>query len=250
MNKFFYLGFLPVHLFLLLAVFNISQVSLTLVVLFWVLLSGFGVGVALHRLLSHKSFKTYDSIKNLLSILSCFCIQGSPLFWVSVHRGYHHRFSDTVRDLHSPVHGKLSSYFLWFCKIDPSSISFRSAPDLLRSRLHIALSKYYFPIIWSGWILSYMLSPTVFFSLVIAQAITMHLEYCVNTWCHIDGIPGAYRNFDTKDRSQNYWLFGLLCWGIGYHNNHHHKPNDYNFGHTPREFDPTTLLVKMVMKHE
>ena len=248
MNTYFYLGFVPLHLFLLISLYNVSSVNWIVVFFFWVLLSGYGVGVALHRLLSHKSFTTYKSIENFLSFVSCFCIQGSPLFWVNIHRGYHHRHSDQQQDIHSPIHGKWWAYFVWSCKINPMELSYKFAPDLLRSKFHLWMSKYYFYIIWTGWIVSYLISPMLFFSLVIAQIITMHLEFCVNLFCHIKGMPWSYRNFDTKDNSQNYWLFGLLCWGIGYHNNHHSKPNDLNFAHTKYEFDPTVILVKLVSK--
>jgi stearoyl-CoA desaturase (delta-9 desaturase) len=168
---------------------------------------------------------------------------------VNIHRGYHHKHSDQQEDIHSPIHGKWWAYFLWSCKVDPKKLSYKFVPDLLRSKFHIWMSQYYFYIVWAGWLISFLISPTLFFSLVIAQIITMHLEFIVNLFCHTRGVPGSYRNFDTKDNSQNYWLFGLTCWGIGYHNNHHHKPNDYNFGHTRNEFDPTTLLVRLIKKN-
>ena len=245
MNKYFWLGFLPLHSFFILSL-HVNSASWWLILAFWVLLSGYGVGVTLHRLLSHKAFDVSPYTRKVLSLLSCFCIQGSPIFWVNVHRGYHHRFSDTEKDIHSPVNGKLWSYFLWTCKIDIASLSYKYVPDLLRDKFQVGLSKYYFQLIWLGWILSFVMSPVIFYSLVTAQVITMHMEFCVNLFCHTKMIPGSYRNFETKDNSVNYWLFGLLCWGIGYHNNHHFKPNNYNFGHTPREFDPTVLLIKLI----
>jgi len=249
MNRYFYIAFLPLHVFLLISLYNFEKINLIWSFVFWVLLSGYGVGVTLHRLLSHRAFKTTETISNILSLLSCFCIQGSPIFWVNIHRGYHHRYSDTEKDIHSPVNGKLWAYFLWSCKIKIDSISYKFVPDLIRSRFHLLLSKYYFYIIWSGWVVAWMVSPTIFYSLVVAQVITMHLEFCVNLFCHTDTIPFGYRNFDTKDNSRNYWLFGLLCWGIGYHNNHHARPKEISFGYTKFEFDPTTILVKTVQKN-
>ena len=244
MNKYFWLGLLPLHVFLVLAI--ISTSNWYLIFLFWVLLSGYGVGVTLHRLLSHKAFKTSPVISNVLSFISCFCVQGSTIFWVNVHRGYHHRYSDTTKDIHSPLNGKLWSYILWTCKIDTTSLNYKYVPDLLRSKFHMWMSTYYFYIIWAGWVVAYLISPIIFFSLIIAQVITMHLEFCVNLFCHSNIIPGSYRNFNTLDNSVNYWLFGLLCWGIGYHNNHHGNPNDYNFAHTRYEFDPTVILVNTI----
>jgi fatty-acid desaturase len=248
MNKYFYLAFFPLHLFFLFSLFNFSIINWWLVLILWVMLSGYGVGVTLHRLLSHRAFNTYNIVKNTLSVISCFCVQGSPIFWVTIHRGYHHRYSDTNSDIHSPIHGRWWAYFLWTCKIKSESISYKYVPDLLRSKLQLWLSKYYFYVLWCGWVISYFVSIELFLSLIIAQIITLHSEFFVNLFCHIRGIPGSYRNFDTKDNSQNYWLFGIVCWGIGYHNNHHHKPQDFNFGHHRLEFDPTTVLISLLPK--
>lgn len=248
MNQYFYIAFLPLHVFLLISLYNFEKINLIWSFIFWIFLSGYGVGVTLHRLLSHRSFKTTEPLTKILSFLSCFCIQGSPIFWVNIHRGWHHRHSDTEKDIHSPIHGKLWSYFMWACKIDTNTISYKAVPDLLRSRFQLFLSKYYFYIIWTGWISAWIISPVVFYSLILAQIITMHLEFCVNLFCHTNIIPFGYRNFDTKDNSRNYWLFGLLCWGIGYHNNHHARPKEISFGYTKFEFDPTVLLVKIIQK--
>ena len=246
MNTYFYLAFLPLHVMGGVALFN--STSPWLVFLFWILLSGYGVGVTLHRLLSHKAFEAHPVVKNGLSLLSCFCVQGSPLFWVTVHRGYHHRYSDTTKDIHSPEHGKLWSYFLWTIKTNVNALNYKYASELLRSEFQLVLSRYYFYIIWSGWIIVYLLSPVAFFSLVLAQLITMHMEFCVNLFCHTSIIPGGYRNFVTDDNSRNYWLFGILCWGIGFHNNHHAHPKEISFAYKKYEFDPTVLLVETVRR--
>ena len=145
MNLYFYLAFLPLHIVGGIALFNSHHPWL--VFLFWILLSGYGVGVTLHRLLSHNAFEVHPVVKNALSLLSCFCVQGSPLFWVTVHRGYHHRHSDKEKDIHSPIHGKLWSYFLWTIKTNVNELNYKYAPELLRSEFQLVLSRYYFYII-------------------------------------------------------------------------------------------------------
>ena len=86
---------------------------------------------------------------------------------------------------------------------------------------------------------------------VIAQLITLYQEYCVNLFCHVRGW-GGYRNYDTQDDSVNRYLFGLLFWGVGYHNNHHGDQANFNFARKGLEFDPTTILVSLIRikKHE
>lgn len=250
MNKYFWIAFLPLHVFFLVALYYYEYISLPLVFLFWVLLSGFGVGVTLHRLLAHRSFKTYPIIEGALSLLSCICLQGSPVFWVNVHRGYHHKFADGDKDPHTPRKGKLWAYCLWQNVIDYKSLNYRHVTDLMRSKWQMWLNSRYFLINYAVWMVAAAISPTLFVSLVVAQVITMHLEFCVNLFCHTRGLPGSYRNFETRDDSVNYWLPGVLFWGIGFHNNHHANPNSYDFGYHPEEMDFTIFLVKLIEKND
>lgn len=247
MNKYFLLGLVPLHSLFIITLLNYNELSWITVFILWILLSGYGVGVCLHRLLSHRSFETYPIIKNILSFISCLCIQGSPIFWVNIHRGYHHRYSDTEKDIHSPVHGKLWSYITWACKIDVRDLSYKHVPDLLRSKYQMFLNNYYFHIILVVWAFSYLISPTLLYSLVLAQMITLHSEFCVNLFCHLDSKFG-YRNFNTPDNSRNFWLFGILCWGIGYHNNHHANQKSISFASSKYEYDPTVILVNIIKK--
>lgn len=250
MNKYFWLLFLPLHIFFIVAVYYFSYVSIGLTFLFWIILSGFGVGVTLHRLLAHRSFKTHPIIENILSFVSCICVQGSPIFWVNVHRGYHHKYTDTDKDPHTPKKGKLNAYCLWQNTIDYKKLSYRHVTDLMRSKWQLWLNSRYFLINYAVWLWAAAFGSTVFLSLIMAQVITMHLEFCVNLFCHLRTVPGSYRNFDTKDDSVNYYIPGMLFWGIGFHNNHHANPNNYDFGHTTREIDFTKYLVELIRKYD
>ena len=245
LNTYFYLIFLPAHLLFLYSLmnfdFNIKNGAL--VFLLWTLISGYGVGVGLHRLLSHKAFKTWRWAEILVSYLGCLAIQGSPIFWVNMHRGYHHPFSDTEKDFHSPIKGKLWAYLLWPIMIEYKSIKFDFVQDLFRKKEQRILHFMYFFIVWLSWALAHFISPALFYSLIIAQIITLHQEFCVNLFCHTGK---GYRNFDLPDQSVNRYFFGLFFWGVGYHNNHHAKPNSYDFAYQKNEFDPTTILVQLI----
>lgn len=247
LNSYFWLIFLPAHLLLVWSLYKIefTAINVFLILFFWTLTSGYGIGVAFHRLLSHKSFKTWYPIEVFISYLGCLAIQGSPIFWVNIHRGYHHPHSDEEKDLHSPVKGKLWAYFVWSITIDYRSIKFDFVNDLLRKKAQRVLHYMYFFVVWLTWVAAYFISPTLLFTLVIAQIITLHQEFCVNLFCHSGK---GYRNFDLADRSVNRYFFGLLFWGVGYHNNHHARPNSYSFAYADNEFDPTVLLVKSVKK--
>lgn len=247
LNSYFWIIFLPAHLLFVftLTKINFNFVSLFLILFFWTLISGYGVGVGLHRLLAHKSFKTWRWAEVLVSYLGCLAIQGSPIFWVNIHRGYHHPHSDKQQDFHSPIRGKLWAYLLWPIMIEYKSIKFDFVNDLLRKKSQRFFHFFYFLIVWVSWAAAYFFSPPFFYSLLVAQIISLHQEFCVNLFCHTGT---GYRNFDLPDNSVNRYFFGLFFWGVGYHNNHHARPNSYDFSYKKNEFDPTTVLVKLIKK--
>lgn len=246
MNSYFWRIFLPLHVALLALPFvgAWSWWTPALVLALWALLSGYGIGVAFHRLLAHKAFKTRKWVEYLISYFGCLAVQGSPIFWVNVHRGYHHRYSDQERDIHSPIHGRWWAYFLWACKVKAEDVKFKYVPELFRDPVQKFLHYRYFYVVWATWLTVGLLSPTLLTALLLAQVITLHQEFCVNLFCHEQ--TRGYRNFDTPDNSVNLYWFGRLCWGVGFHNNHHGKPQDYNFGHLPGEVDLTKYLVRLI----
>ena len=64
-------------------------------------LTGLGVTVGFHRLLTHRSFKTGPVVRGVLAVLGSAAIEGPVISWVSDHRR-HHAFSDQLGDPHSP----------------------------------------------------------------------------------------------------------------------------------------------------
>jgi len=63
-----------------------------------------GIGMAYHRLLTHRSYKTPKAVEYFLTICATLALEGGPLFWVATHRK-HHQHSDTDHDPHTPQHG-------------------------------------------------------------------------------------------------------------------------------------------------
>lgn len=247
LNIYFYLAFVPLHIFGIISLFYLGSVNWIIFLLLWVLIEGYGIQICFHRLLSHKSFVTHRYIRNILSIVGCLGIQGSPIFWAGIHRGYHHRFSDTEKDIHSPVHGNLWSYFIWTIKTDIHKLSFRSVLDLISDPFQVKLNKLYFYIIWFVWILAFIVSPSFFITLVLVQVLSLHSECMVNLFCHKPSLL-TYRTFDLQDNSQNIYLLGLLVFGIGYHNNHHRYPARGNFSYSKYEIDTGYWLLRTIGK--
>ena len=69
------------------------------------LVTGLGVSVGFHRLLSHRSFDTGRGLRVLLAILGSMAVEGPVVKWVANHR-MHHAFADEVGDPHSPHVGR------------------------------------------------------------------------------------------------------------------------------------------------
>lgn len=178
-----------------------------------------------------------------------FGAQGSAIFWAALHKGYHHPFSDTPKDLHSPVLGKWNSYMGWMFKITPTSVNLKYAVDLLRNPMHMFIHKHYVKIFWGVIAAVAIINWHVALYLFVLPAlIAQHNENLVDLYCHVDSWF-SYRNYDTKDFSVNNPLLGWFGWGQGWHNNHHARPADYNFGGDRWfEFDPCVILVS-VLKH-
>ena len=64
-------------------------------------LTGLGITVGFHRLLTHRSFKTSRGAAGILAALGSAAIEGPVISWVADHRK-HHAFSDEQGDPHSP----------------------------------------------------------------------------------------------------------------------------------------------------
>lgn len=214
----------------------------------WILVSGLGVAVGYHRVFSHKTHDLKPWLDNLLLILGALGGQGSSISWVAVHRGYHHRFSDTDKDLHSPVHGIWNALIGWYWRLTPETINHRYAVDLLRRPNHVRVHKYYIKLLYA-WIAvlglaSYVTSLPIIQGYLAVLAVSLLQDNLVNTLCHQPKL--GYRNFETSDKSNNFWPLGYFGWGQGWHNNHHERPAAFSFGVRWWEFDPCVLFLPLL----
>src|SRR6202046_361337 len=65
------------------------------------LLTGRGVTVGFHRLLTHRAFASYPWVERTFAVLGSLSVQGSVMDWVADHRK-HHAHTDQEGDPHSP----------------------------------------------------------------------------------------------------------------------------------------------------
>ena len=237
-SKSFWFQFIPA---MIIGTITISLFALGIIPLYylwvtfvmWILVCGLGIAVGYHRVFSHKTHKLPTWKENIILFFATFAGQGSSIFWVALHRGYHHPFADQPRDIHSPVvYGRLHAFVGWYRTITErdSNISIKYAFDLLRKPNHLWFHKNNMRILWGVPLLVALFDwrrALAGFGLVTMLGLIQ--DNSVNVYGHIKGWFG-YRNFETKDNSQNNPILGYLAWGQGWHNNHHYKASAYDFG--------------------
>lgn len=215
----------------------------------WVLCCGLGIAVGYHRVFSHKTHTLPTWKENIILFFAVFAGQGGSIFWSALHRGYHHPYSDSARDIHSPVaYSKWHAFVGWYFEITETRnrVNLKYAIDLLRKKNHCWFNTNYYYLLWGVPLLvaifDWRLALTGFILVTMIGSLQDNL---VNVYGHFQGAFG-YRNFETKDNSQNNILLGYFAWGQGWHNNHHYDPKSFDFGSGVSgewwEFDPCRLF--------
>jgi stearoyl-CoA desaturase (delta-9 desaturase) len=224
--------------------------------IFWILLSGLGIAVGFHRIYSHRCYTNLAPwLDRLLLICGTLAGQGSSLTWVSVHRGYHHPFTDTYRDPHTPVHeGFWYAVMLWYLKVNDKTINHRYAVNLFRRPFHVFMHKHYTKVLYGFVIGLAVISwliwghfKLVAYGYLIALMISILQDNLVNYFGHAP--RWGYRNFPNDidpTQSSNFWLLGYLGFGQGFHQNHHVYPERFDFGVKWWEFDPCRLFKPLL----
>ena len=221
----------------------------------WILVCGLGIAAGYHRIFSHKTHSLPTWKETLILFFAVFAGQGSSIFWVALHRGYHHPYSDTKKDIHSPVaYSKLHAFVGWYLTIterDPG-VSIKYAFDLVRKKNHMWFHKNYKKVLYGVPLLvavfDWRLALTGFW---LVTMIGLIQDNTVNVFGHIKGWFG-YRNFDLDDNSQNNIPIALLTWGQCWHNNHHKAAGSYDFGTSVSgkwwEWDPSRIFLPFLGK--
>lgn len=206
-----------------------------------VLLTGLGITVGYHRMLTHDGFKTYAPIKAFFLICGCMGFEGGPLGWAGRHI-QHHAHSDEDGDPHSPLHGFWHAHMGWMLSVDDSFEVNKYVPHLKQDPVIAFVDRY--TLLWM--ILSLVLpaiigGPTgLLWGGAVRLFLTTHITFSVNSICHTFG----KRPFETTDESRNNWLIGLIGFGEGWHNNHHAFPRNAFHGIRWWQFDLSGLVIR------
>jgi len=213
------------------------------VLLVWITIGGVGVELGLHRLFSHSMYECNKWTRRFIGLLGCMSLNGDPLFWASIHRGSHHRHTDTLLDVHSPIHGIWHSYIGWIIdKETYARIRISDAPKaILTDRWFIRMQRHYVLLVVSVFALIYVIDPMFFFlSWIPGIFLAFNQGPMTNVMCHDSRF--GYTNYELVDSSRNVTWLSYLTFGLALHNNHHKFPGLTNFAVNNREIDLGYIL--------
>jgi len=225
--------------------------------------TGLGVTVGYHRMLTHRSFTATPWLRVTLAAAGAMAFEGDPIGWVAGHRR-HHAFTDRPGDPHSPyrfgigpiaqIRGLLDAHMGWLLRNDPTPPE-RWAPDLLAdrgisgvARLFPALSVFSLALPFGlGWVISGSFVgglTALLWAGVVRVALFQHVSWSVNSLCHVLGS----RPFKTRphDRATNLWPLAVPSFGEAWHNAHHADPTCARHGVEPGQLDLSAELIRLM----
>jgi stearoyl-CoA desaturase (delta-9 desaturase) len=205
-------------------------------------LTGFGVTVGYHRLLTHRSFEAHPIVRFVFLALGSMATQGSAVRWASIHI-QHHAQADKDDDPHSPTSGLLHAHLGWLLDGFPARPSVYG-PWLLQDRMAMFFDRTFGLWVLVGAIIPFAIGgwTGLLWGFGVRIFLVQHITWSVNSLCHTFG----NRAFPTRDRSTNNWLVSLLANGEGWHNNHHAFPRSAFHGLTWWQVDTSAYLIRLL----
>jgi len=201
----------------------------------------FAVTGLYHRYFSHRTFKTSRTMQFLFAVLAQSASQRGVMWWAAHHRD-HHKYSDTDRDVHSPVKwGFWHSHVLWIFDRN-SETDWARVKDLSKYPELVVLDK-----LW--WVPPTVLGFATYFiwgwaglwgGFMLSTVLLWHGTFTINSLSHIWG----KRRYATTDDSRNNWVLALITMGEGWHNNHHHFMGSTRQGFYWWEIDMSYYILK------
>jgi stearoyl-CoA desaturase (delta-9 desaturase) len=226
------------HVLAVAALFFVTTGALLVALALYFVGGMFGIGMAYHRLLTHRGYKTYKWVEYFLTVCGTLALEGGPIFWVATHR-IHPQKSDHEGDPHTPREGTWWAHMGWILTgkglHHDASVLARYVPDLCRDPFHVWLSNWHWVtnVVVGLVLLAIGGIPWVLWGIFFRTTLGLHTTWLVNSATHLWGS----RRFSTKDDSTNNWWVALLTFGEGWHNNHHAHPVSARHGLAWYELD-------------
>jgi stearoyl-CoA desaturase (Delta-9 desaturase) len=199
-----------------------------------------------HRYFAHRAFKTSRLFQFVLALGAQSAAQKGVLWWASHHR-WHHRYSDTDRDIHSPkLRGFLYAHVGWILDPGWSDTDWTLIADLAKFPELRMLNRSVVHILPAVGLALGCLAVGGLRGLVwgffVSTVLLWHGSFSINSMSHLFG----KRRYLTADDSRNNWLLALITTGEGWHNNHHHYQSAANQGFRWWELDLTYYVLRLL----
>jgi stearoyl-CoA desaturase (Delta-9 desaturase) len=228
-------------------------------------LTGLGITVGFHRLLTHRSFQTHKATEYVFATLGSMAVQGPVIAWVADHRK-HHAHTDEEGDPHSPhvgrgdgvigaLRGLWYAHMGWLFDAHGRAEAERYARDLVEDRGMRFLSRWFLGVAALGLLipagLGYLLDGTLKGALTgllwggfVRIFMLHHVTWSINSVCHFFG----RRRFAIEDQSTNVFWLALPSFGESWHHNHHAFPRSAVHGLKWWEIDTTAVVIRTLKR--
>jgi len=226
------------------------------------IITGIGITVGFHRLLTHRAFQTYPWLERVFAVTGSMAVEGSVLDWVADHRK-HHAHADKEGDPHSPhvghgsgLRGLWHAHTGWLLETQGQADWKRYATELYEDRSMRRIGRR-FPwlvvaslaiptlagFVLDGFTLGGAVRGYIWGGLV-RIFLVHHVTWSVNSICHFFG----RRRFDIEDQSTNVAWLAVFSLGESWHHNHHAFPRSAYHGLRWWEIDLSGLFISMLSR--
>jgi stearoyl-CoA desaturase (Delta-9 desaturase) len=237
----------------------VGAIDLAILVFMYVI-TGLGITVGFHRLLTHRAFQTSKPMEYAFAIAGSMAVQGPVIAWVADHR-LHHAHTDEEGDPHSPhvghgsgLKGLWHAHTGWLLKTQGSAEFRKYAPDLTEDKGMRWISRNFLGFVALSLLIPFVLGFVAHgFSLTAALWTLLwagfvriffihHVTWSINSVCHFFG----RRRFEVDDKSTNVAWLALPTFGESWHHNHHAFPRSARQGLGRWEIDISAMVISLL----
>jgi stearoyl-CoA desaturase (delta-9 desaturase) len=237
----------------------VGAIELSIMV-FMYCLTGLGITIGYHRMLTHKAFQASKPVEYAWAIFGSMAVQGPAIAWVADHRK-HHAHTDEEGDPHSPHVGQGSGLKgLWFAHVGwltktQGNAEFRKyAADLCDDKGMRWISRNFLGFVGLSLLIPFALGFVLhgfsitgaLWTLLWAGFVRIfflhHATWSINSVCHFFG----RRRFDVEDRSTNVAWLAIPTFGESWHHNHHAFPRSAVQGLKRSEIDISAAVINVM----
>ena len=211
------------------------------------IVTGMGITVGYHRLVSHQSFECPNWVKACILVAGGWALQNSALKWGGDHIR-HHAKTDQEEDPYNVTKGFWHSHCGWLFYNTPHRTE-KYEIRLRRDPVVMWQHRYYWPIVVTGLLLPFALGvwhggwqggiSAFLLGGLFRMFMVLNSTFTINSLCHMVGT----QPHGTQDSSRDSWLISFVSFGEGYHNFHHTYARDFRNGPKWYNFDPSKWII-------